>query len=573
MAGFLGLSLAAATWLVMCCDPAFQTDPAGAAGATPPITPWLTILLNALPAVALAFLLLAISRRGMFSLLCSIAALYLLYFANEIKLDLLDTPLLPGDFQLLAHLGDSGELLSHYVTTKQLVWVIGGFAFLVLLGVIERQWSWLRGRSRIAVLALSCALAGSLIFNLPPWKSLYAPDDAEFMSWSPGSSALEKGLAANLLNYIWRFSYSLPSINHKAAEQLLSRHPLPAAAPDAADLPDIIVVQSESFFDPARLNRMDSSEMLPRFRELAARHRHGDLWVPAYGGGTIRTEFEVLTGLAVREFPNVEYPYFSLTRPGMPSLAQVLGSKGYSTVAVHPNSRDFWNRASAFRHMGFSEFDDVTRFPDDQRLGYYISDQALTDHILKRLDRATAPMFIFAISIQNHGPYDHYPNVDPELVAAQPVPSGINSVAAARLRGYFHHLEDADHALGELVDALSKRRRRSVLLFYGDHLPALPRIYAELAFDDGAPGPSQPTPWLLIDSGRPPGPAAPAEATSSFYLPALLLDAAGIDDRGYFRLLDRLRLADAPARDWTPPYEEGLRAIMRLQERGELKVH
>ena len=57
--------------------------------------------------------------------------------------------------------------------------------------------------------------------------------------------------------------------------------------------------------------------------------------------------------------------------------------------------------------------------------------------------------------------------------------------------------------------------------------------------------------------------------TASFYLPALLLDRAGIDDGGYFRLLETVRRGDHPGRDWIPAEDEGLRAIMQLRQRGE----
>ena len=81
------------------------------------------------------------------------------------------------------------------------------------------------------------------------------------------------------------------------------------------------------------------------------------------------------------------------------------------------------------------------------------------------------------------------------------------------------------------------------------------------------PDPVMPVPWLLLDTAAAdPGPPL---ATASFYLPALLLDRAGIDDGGYFRLLETVRRGDHPGRDWIPAEDEGLRAIMQLRQRGE----
>ena len=337
-------------------------------------------------------------------------------------------------------------------------------------------------------------------------------------------------------------------------------------APAPAEWPDIVVLQSESFFDAARLRGLEPAQVLPQFRRLAARSRHGDLWVPTFGGGTIRTEFEVLTGLAMRYFPDVQYPYFRLTTRSLESLASVLGARGYRTIAVHPNVRAFWNRASALASMGFDAFQDVASFPDAARVGYYTSDDALVEHLLRELDRAEQPLFLFAISMENHGPYVGYPNADPARIAAEPVPAGVDGEAAAHLQGYLYHLANADRALGRLADALARRPRRSLLLFYGDHLPALPEVYDRIAFDDGHAASEQPTPWLLYDTAHD---ASVREETAAFYLPTLLLEAAGIADGDYFDVLGAVRRADAPARHWTPVEDDGLRAMALLRQRGE----
>jgi hypothetical protein len=293
--------------------------------------------------------------------------------------------------------------------------------------------------------------------------------------------------------------------------------------------------------------------------------------VPTYGGGTIRTEFEVLTGIAMRYFPETQYPYFRLTASAVPSLASVLAAQGYRTLAVHPHEREFWNRAAAFSRLGFSGFDAIEQFGDAPHVGWYISDEALVDHILRALDDTRGPQFVFAISMENHGPYEGYPNADPAGIAAQPVPAGVEGDGADRLRGYLYHLASADHSLGRLADALRNRPRRTLLLFYGDHLPALPLLYAGAGFDDGAAAPSQPVPWLLLDTAHPRETGTAGESTASFYLPALLLAQAGIDDHGYFEALESARGLDRPQRSWTPAEDDALRAVMQLRQRGEIK--
>ena len=568
MLSYALVSFALGFLLVGWQDPAFAADGAGMADP-------LAIAINVVPVVLLALLLLVLTRRPLLSLGFTLLLLYVLYAASAMKFDLLDTPIVATDFVLLGHLGDGGNLLLRYVPRSAVASLLLALACLVALACWERPWQRLRGLRRLFALTLASAFSASLLAGVRPWPQVYAADAGEYQQWSPAVSTLHSGLLTTLLRFSWDTTFVLPEPDRELATQFLRAHAaaaVPTAGGDAEvdRRPDIIVLQSESFFDPARLQGLEPDQVLPEFRRVAAMSRHGDLWVPTYGGGTIRTEFEVLTGIAMRYFPEVEYPYFRLTATALPSLPSVLAAHGYRTVAMHPHEREFWNRASAFTNLGFDEFDADEQFGDAPRSGWYISDEALVDHMLGKLDDAKGPLFLFAISMENHGPYEGFPNADAQRIAAQPVPAGVVGDGADRLRGYLYHLAGADRSLGRLADALGKRPRRSLLLFYGDHLPALPLLYAGAGFDDGAPAPDQPVPWLLLDTAHPQV-AAASESTSSFYLPALLLAQAGIDDHGYFDALEAARGLDHPQLRWTPAEDDALRAVMQLRQRGEIR--
>jgi hypothetical protein len=136
------------------------------------------------------------------------------------------------------------------------------------------------------------------------------------------------------------------------------------------------------------------------------------------------------------------------------------------------------------------------------------------------------------------------------------------------MRNYLYLLGDADRELDRLATALAKRSRRTLLLFYGDHLPALPPVYAQLGFDDDGRAESQTVPWLLYDTASR---LREKTDTQAWLLPAILLDAAGIGGASYFSTLDVLRSEidldrNANAIDDTPE----LVALARLSLRGEL---
>src|SRR5690606_19647037 len=113
------------------------------------------------------------------------------------------------------------------------------------------------------------------------------------------------------------------------------------------------------------------------------------------------------------------------------------------------------------------------------------------------------PQFVFAVSMENHGPFDYRPNLDAERLAALPMPEKLDAGGRMWFGNYLYLLDDADQELGRLAEALARRERRTLLLFYGDHLPGLAPVYFQLGFDDGRTAQEQPVPWLLYDTARP----------------------------------------------------------------------
>ncbi|MBC6942591.1 MAG: LTA synthase family protein [Xanthomonadales bacterium] len=563
-------ALIGCVWIMQASDPAWlaaaQAEPA-TSGMSWPSWPH-----NLMPFVLVLLLLLGLTARPMLAALLTLGLVALLYYANAIKLDQLGAPLLPADFALLGNLGKRGGVLLLRYLPRSHASIAFTLAIVTLLFTLlrrERPLPALRRWRRLALAGVAGLLGLSLYRGDPPWQHWYGAS-ADLQVWAPMQHAAQQGLPAHLLLYQWATHTTSAPPDRGAAARLVAQHrallqQAPAAATSAP--PDIIVLQSESLFDPTRLRGMQHDASLPHLRELAATARHGQMWPPTFGGGTIRTEFEVLTGIAMRYYPQVQYPYFGMTATREQSIARVLRRHGYRSVVVHPYDRGFWNRAAALANLGFDEFDDDESFGNAARAGWYISDDALVDHVLQRLDRADGPLLLLAISMENHGPYADYPNVDAARRDAIAVPAQLDAHAAASLRGYLYHAGNADRALGKLVAALRQRGRRSLLLFYGDHLPSMPRVYDQLGFVDGRPASEQPVPWLLLDTAdlRPQAPVA----TTAFYLPALLLDAAGIHDDAYFRLLEALRRGGVVEPGWAPADSDGLAAIMHLRQRRE----
>ena len=150
---------------------------------------------------------------------------------------------------------------------------------------------------------------------------------------------------------------------------------------------------------------------------------------------------------------------------------------GYRTVCVHPYWGNFYGRKYVLPRLGFDTFLDIGAFQGAQRAGAYISDIEVAKKILALLKGATDPLFIFAITMENHGPlqFDHIPDMKVEKFYSTP----LNKIYKD-LDNYLYHLKNADTMLSMLHTTFNKLSLPISFCFYGDHVPIMPEVYKNL---------------------------------------------------------------------------------------------
>jgi phosphoglycerol transferase MdoB-like AlkP superfamily enzyme len=500
-------------------------------------------LANAWPGLLLAGVLLVLSRRALLSFGLAFLLQGVLYSVNLLKVANLGTPLLPDDFRMVGQLRKGGaHLLGGYLPHSPWPYLglLAGIALIVAMWRYEPPLfaRHTRGKRLLAGGVLAAVLL-SMLAGFAAWGKIYNARVLWLEPWSASSTATHSGLISSLMMFHLQYGHGKRKPDRAAATQLISQSAASlrqslTTPPASTEMPDIVVIQSESFFDPTILHGYENSNFAPNLRRLSAHGVSGRLHVPTFGGGTIRTEFEVLTGLSLRYFDNLQFPYLQMSHKSVPSLVRTLNAQGYDTMALHGNDPAFWNRTSAFKALGFARFVSQSSFPANAaKDGMYMADSAMTDEIMAQLKDSGPPQFIFAISIEAHGPYD----VEPVHVAerdAIPVPDGITGKDKKELQTYLYHLRHADAELGRLTNWLAQRKRPSLVLFYGDHLPALSNSYQIAGFVDDGDMLSQAGTWLLVDphyQGQP-----TKMDTAAWLLPGKLLEQAGIHNDAYFAL-------------------------------------
>jgi phosphoglycerol transferase MdoB-like AlkP superfamily enzyme len=456
---------------------------------------------------------------------------------------------LPGDLLLGDQVFHNAEFFAHYTGRHLVLLLLAALLFVAVLWVIwraERHSLRLRWLPRLLWLLVSLVALVTLYRGDGAWQKVYADKALPgFYLWSPMASVKKVGFVAEFARMAQESRVRLPSGEQELVANFAEQHAddLRAATTrkPPTELPDIVVVQSEAFFDPGILKAVDPGEFVPNFERLAATGISGSLTTPAYGGGTIRTEFEALTGYPMAAFPAISYPYFGLARQWMPSVPHRLEEFGYSTVLFHPFLADFWNRKGVMPALGFQHTYYAEKFVDAKRAGIYVSDHSLFDFVLAHLDEhATHPQYVLAITMENHGPWNADAGALTSVLSGKSLPTALSAKGRREMTYYLSHLVNGDRALGDFAKRLLARPRWTILMFYGDHLPALPHAFARLGFDDDGPDIAQHTRYMLLSNRA----LTPHKLDLNAYdLPGLLFDVVGLPEDGYLALASAIRRA------------------------------
>lgn len=242
---------------------------------------------------------------------------------------------------------------------------------------------------------------------------------------------------------------------------------------DEKELPNILMIQLESFFDPTLIESVEfDTDPIPNFRELQNNYSTGTFSVSTIGGGTANTEFEVISGFNLDFFAPGEYPYnTTINNKASESINYALKELNYSTHALHNHEGNFYNRNTVFANLGFDTFTSAEYMLINERtdLGW-AKDKFLIEPIVDLLTSTETQDFIYAISVQGHGSYPDKEISDEKYVNVTNINDDLNK---NQLEYYANQVYEMDLFVKDLIDAVNALNEPTVIVFYGDHLPNL----------------------------------------------------------------------------------------------------
>ena len=246
--------------------------------------------------------------------------------------------------------------------------------------------------------------------------------------------------------------------------------------------PTIIYVMNESYWDVSELEEhgfVFDTDVSANLHALQQTSASGRAYSPSFGGGTCDVEFEALTGYSVSYLPNGSKPYQQHVTKPMFALPNYLKTQGYQTAAIHCFWAKYWSRDTAYPNLGFDDFISLEDMHHVQKVRKHywtsglVTDDTMADQIIQQYETmkadSDAPIFLHAVTMQNHTNYnrDNYPDDERVKVIAHPV--GIKPSTIGALEDFATGIRDADAMLGKLTAYFAQVDEPVILVFWGDH--------------------------------------------------------------------------------------------------------
>lgn len=401
---------------------------------------------------------------------------YLLFFiifsiANRYKIKVLNLPLKINDLTLGTQaINFITPIIEHTNLKKELI-----ASFSLLFASFFFLKHFFKFQTKKINIRLFFTLFSLIIITLPTLKpklfdQILAQTNITFHAWDAAENCRINGVLLcfdydqkylkfpqpsnynqSKINQIYSNLENIPVKNSKSTEDLK---------------PNIIIILSESLWDAIQLSEIKySQDPIKNIRSDIK----SNFISPSFGGETANVEFELLTGLSNYFLPPNSYPYTQYLKKSLPSIFTLFKNQGYYTTAIHPYSPWFYNRDTVYKFLGVDKFTNLSNMIGYQNAGHFVSDASFTQEILKQLNSTDQSQLIWAVSIQNHAPYEA------NRFSNHPITfkSNLNSTDQLTLQSYIDGINLSDESYVTLKNELNKTKKPTIILLFGDHLPFL----------------------------------------------------------------------------------------------------
>lgn len=245
--------------------------------------------------------------------------------------------------------------------------------------------------------------------------------------------------------------------------------------------PDIILIMNETFFDLSNVTEIETDKSVTPFIDSLKNKVTGYSIVPGSGGGTNRSEYELLTSNSLTLMPDVT-PFAFLELDGADSIVKFLKEKGYETAASHCAGDVNYARGIAYPKLGFDNSYFIGSFGDFEKYGErpYATDKYVYEHMIEKYNSmGDGPRFFFNLTIQNHGDWDLNDENEDLIHTTSDFGEYTDDI-----NEYLSCISLSDSAFEYLVNYYKKCDRDVIICMVGDHSPVFTPEIATIDVND-----------------------------------------------------------------------------------------
>ncbi len=418
---------------------------------------------------------------------------------NFYTLQLRGEPFLPWDLMQVSEAAGVASAAGIHIQTSMIVSLV--LAVLLTVGAffLYRGRQKLPWAKRLGGLAASAAVTCGMLFGVFLQPTVTQAIGIQPDAWMQDRYYRYYGVITSFLTNLTNLeitkpeTYSEEAVNTilddvEAGEKYTTRPLYPESygattpATEVEKQPTIIYVMNESYWDVSELEEhgfVFDTDVSANLHALQQTSASGRAYSPSFGGGTCDVEFEALTGYSVSYLPNGSKPYQQHVTKPMFALPNYLKTQGYQTAAIHCFWAKYWSRDTAYPNLGFDDFISLEDMHHVQKVRKHywtsglVTDDTMADQIIQQYETmkadSDAPIFLHAVTMQNHTNYnrDNYPDDERVKVIAHPV--GIKPSTIGALEDFATGIRDADAMLGKLTAYFAQVDEPVILVFWGDH--------------------------------------------------------------------------------------------------------
>lgn len=382
----------------------------------------------------------------------------------------------PFTFSDIYSIGEGLEIAENYITLQMVIGVMCLLVAVICITIYllkkEKNNKRINSLTNLG-LVLILLIAFPIITN-----AQYKSGKMGYMRWDITSSYKKNGYVFSTIESAIKYIRVKPKGYNKSAIEEIRAKVDGKEKEDNRKLnsnkPNMIFIQLEAFMDPTKIKEANFSEdPIPNFRKICNKNKGYMASVPTTGGGTVRTEYEVMTGNNIDYLTPGEIPYNTILKGKYyNSVATNLKSKGYKAHAIHNFQGNFYTRNNAYEKLGFDTFTSI-----EYMNGYeknergWVKDTILTKYIKKALDSTEGSDLVYTVSVQGHSAYP----TDALKLYDFPikVSGNLSDVDKNQLYYYVNQIKETDNFIGDVMDMVDNSDEDTLVVLYSDHMPAL----------------------------------------------------------------------------------------------------